>query len=369
MNVTMNRSGCHSLDNSTAMKIGKTFVYCLLIVVSLIGNCLIAIIVYRTQTMRKPINFFIVNMAMSDLLYPIFLLPRILSQLYIDSWLISGPLSQASCKLITSLSSVPLGVSAQSLVLIAVDRFGAVVFPLHSPLISSKLCPLFIVLTWVIAMTLLSPFWFAFKVVEYPQPGKLACILQWNEAFGESLNFEFYKLAIYVVLFYIPVFLITMLYAIILYKLKSQKIPGEQTVNAEEQRAERNRNVLKMAVAIVLGFILCWVPVTIVTLQKNRGSWPCDIAFYDVVGVFMASANSAINPCICFVFSGNYRHGLHRIFSRQAQEPVPCAQLVSPTPNETDCSQVKKPVTRYSLQEMSRTTNYEPPTCSKVASF
>ena len=125
----MNGSGCPSPDNPTAAKIGKTFAYCLLLVVSLIGNCLIVVIVYRTQTMRKPINFFIVNMAMSDLLYPIFLLPRILTQLYLDSWLISGPLGQFLCKLMNSLSSVSLGVSAQSLVLIAVDRFGAVVFP------------------------------------------------------------------------------------------------------------------------------------------------------------------------------------------------------------------------------------------------
>ena len=38
-------------------------------------------------------------------------------------------------------------MSIQSLVLIAVDRFGAVVFPLRSPLISSKLCPFFILAT------------------------------------------------------------------------------------------------------------------------------------------------------------------------------------------------------------------------------
>ena len=180
MNVTMNGSGCPSPDNPAAVKIGKTFAYCLLLVVSLIGNCLIAIIVYRTQTMRRPINYFIVNMAISDLLYPILLVPRILTQLYVDSWLMSGPLGQALCKLTNTLSNASRGVSAQSLVLIAVDRFGAVVFPLRSPLISPKLCPLFIIVTWVIAMTFLSPFWFASKVVEYPQSGNLACILQWK---------------------------------------------------------------------------------------------------------------------------------------------------------------------------------------------
>ena len=56
-------------------KIGLTFAYSLSFLVSLAGNTLIGVIVYRTKTLRKPINFLIVNMAMSDLLIPIFLIP------------------------------------------------------------------------------------------------------------------------------------------------------------------------------------------------------------------------------------------------------------------------------------------------------
>ena len=68
--------------------------------------------------MRKPINFFIVNMTMSDLLLPIFLLPRKIQILYIDSWLIGGPLGQTFCKLSSFLPDVSAAVSIQSLVLI-----------------------------------------------------------------------------------------------------------------------------------------------------------------------------------------------------------------------------------------------------------
>ena len=75
--------------------------------------------------MRKPINFFIVNMAMSDLLFTLFFIPREIQLFYINSWLISGPLGQALCKLVILLSDVSFAVSIQSLVLIAVDRFGA----------------------------------------------------------------------------------------------------------------------------------------------------------------------------------------------------------------------------------------------------
>ena len=129
----------------------------MIILASLAGNTVIGIIVYKTKTMRKPINFLIVNMAMSDLLFPTFLIPRDIQRLYINSWLIGGPLGQALCKLVTFLSPVSLVVSIQSLVLIAVDRFGAVVYPLRSPLISSKLRSFFILATWIIAMAVQGP--------------------------------------------------------------------------------------------------------------------------------------------------------------------------------------------------------------------
>ena len=256
MNTTVNGSlTCSSPFNPTAAKIGKTFAFCLTFVISLLGNSFIAIVVYITQTLRKPINFLIMNMAMSDLPYPIFHLPRRLTDLHADSWL---------CKLLSFLSDVSSGVSIQSLVLIAVDRFGAVLFPLRSPLISSKLCPFFILGTWIIAMAVHSPYLVALKLVEY-RPGQLVCVWRWNEAFGESSSLANYVIVLSVVLFYIPIAMLTILYSIIVIKLKSQKIQGERSANAEQQRAKRNRNVIKMAIAIVLGFVLCWLPFSITT--------------------------------------------------------------------------------------------------------
>ena len=81
MNATVNGSRCSSPLDSTAQIIGKTFAYTKLFFVSLTGNSFNAVIVYRSQTLRKPINFFIVNMAMSDLLFSILIFPWELAQL------------------------------------------------------------------------------------------------------------------------------------------------------------------------------------------------------------------------------------------------------------------------------------------------
>ena len=101
-----------------------TFAYCLIFLVALVGNTVIGIIVYKTKTMRKPINFLIVNMAMSDLLVPIFLIPwdihMALHKLLADRW---SPWHRPYVSWQIFLPSASILVSIQSLVLIAVDRF------------------------------------------------------------------------------------------------------------------------------------------------------------------------------------------------------------------------------------------------------
>ena len=122
--------------NSEAAKAGKTIALSLILVVSLIGNSLFGITIYKTPNLRKPINFLIANMALSDVLYPIFFFPSRPTLLHLDGWLIGGPLGQALPKLPSFLADTCTLVSVQSLILITVDRFQATVVQLHSPLIS-----------------------------------------------------------------------------------------------------------------------------------------------------------------------------------------------------------------------------------------
>ena len=199
-------------------------------------------------------------MASSDLLYPIFVIPWNLSNLHTNcSFIIGGQLGQALCKLVPFFRNVSIVVSIQNLILIAVDRFGAVVFPLRSPLIRSKLCPFFILATWIVAAAVSSPDLFTYELVEYPE-GTCRCVENWTtEAFGESSSFASFSLAYYILFIYIPVLLLVILYSIIVIKLKTQAHPGEQSANTQQQRDRRNRNVLQMYIATVTVFVCCWL--------------------------------------------------------------------------------------------------------------
>ena len=306
-----------SCFNPTATRIGETFAYCLLFVVSLAGNILIGIIVYKEKALRTPINILIVNMAISDLLFSIIRFPALFVRLNTASqWLLSGPFGQALCRLKYFVTDVSFAVSIQSLVLIAADRFVAVVFPLRPSLISSKRCRLFILVIWVVAVAVCCPHLLVSKVVENPE--ELVCQRELNDKFRASSWIKNYILVMIIVFIYVPLVLIAILYFSIAVRIKSQKIPGEPSVNAIKQRLKRERSVLKMSVAIVFVFAVCWLPFSIVFLlflfsSDSAMMSSCAFQYPGHIAFFLARSYCAVNPLICFIFSGNYRQGLKNL--------------------------------------------------------
>ena len=314
--ATMNGTQTSSCFNHEAKRIGISFYYFLSFVLALIGNVIIGIIVYRARSMRKPINFFIVNMAMSDLLFPIVGFPYLVIEINSGNWSLRGPVGQALCKLHIFLLFVSALVSTQSLVLIAVDRFRAVVFPLRSPLISSKRCRFFILTTWIIAVAANIPNAMTYELVEHKEG--MVCVHKWNEVFGESLSYRNYIVSMLVVFWYVAMVLIAILYMTVVIKLKSQNIPGEGSANGREQQLRRQKNVLKMSIAIVVTFIVCSLPATIwwfliLYPPDSTVTASCGFQYFKVIACCVAHSNSAINPYISFIFSGNYRQGLKNL--------------------------------------------------------
>ena len=188
-------------------------------------------------------------------------------------------------------------------------------FPLRSPLITSKLCPFFILVTWIFATDFNSPEVFTLEHVEDPEGTR--SVKRCKKVFEESLSFASFLLAHNILFTYIPVLLLVILYSIIFIKLKTQVHPGEQSTNNQQQRKRRNRNVLQMSIAIVTAFVLCWLPYNtnylIIEYQDSSAHFSCSFQIYFNVTYFLIHAYCAINPIICFMFSSNYRQGVKRL--------------------------------------------------------
>ena len=78
-----------------------------------------------------------------------------------------------------------------------------------------------------------------------------------------------------------------------------------------------------MSVAIVLVFAVCFLPFSIYALLSLYSSnmamtSSCGMRYFVTIALLLTHSYCAVNPCICFIFSGNYRQGLKkslRLFS------------------------------------------------------
>ena len=122
---------CRSVAEDTSVRAVKILVYIIVLIVSLIGNCVIITTVERNKQMRTSINVLVANMAASDLLISIFAVPIKHCEILVGPrrWLLDGIVGLISCKF-----------SIQSLVVIAFDRYRGTIFHIRPAIITPKNC-------------------------------------------------------------------------------------------------------------------------------------------------------------------------------------------------------------------------------------
>ncbi|XP_078382262.1 QRFP-like peptide receptor [Oculina patagonica] len=314
-------SSCIFVD-STAARISKVCAYCFILLGSFFGNVFIIIIVYKHRELRKTINYFIVNMAVSDLLFPLMIIPVQITELLTgaERWHVSGILGSILCKLFFFAGLVSSHVSAQSLVWIAIDRFVAVVFPMKRGLISTKIRTVAIVSTWIISGLFFFPLLITSGLVVH---GNNTYCFQSNT---ESLFANQEAIAAYnwlrtTFVNIAPLFLLTILYFAIGVSLKRQnKALTDAATNAQRNSLKKRRQAIKMSVVIVVLFYICVIPSIFLQFLIYQARPPCGLQFFYFFVFLLYCASSTVNPIICLSFVESYRRGLRNIL-------CPCSRM------------------------------------------
>ena len=220
--------------------------------------------------MRTITNYWIKNMAVSDLIFPLVAYPYKIAQIFtgVDVWLIKGDIGLALCKITLFLGDVSTAISIQSMVFIAVERFCAVKFPLIVAALQSKM-KLFIPMTWLLGSALHSPYFYTARLVS--QGGKSFCSTSWAPAFNDIQAHRIYFLSVFVLLYALPLALLIFLYTTIIVQLKKSKVPTSSNEKEKRQRKLRkinNSNILKMSATIVFVFFICFSPLNYLTWYR-----------------------------------------------------------------------------------------------------
>jgi len=310
-------SDCFEQKSANALRDAKATFYSLILIISLVGNILVILVVYKNRNMRKTINYFIVNMAASDLITPVIVMPVQICR----TFLIKYAVSDAFCKITFFLTELPGPVSVLSLICMAFDRFIGVVFPLRLGMISFRVRVTMIVITWIIPIGFAASSFYTMRVEKVN--GSPYCMWRWhdNMEIHTKIHRNFFTVNSFI-FFIIPLFVLIVLYSIILITLGKRKFPR---VNQSQEAKKRNRRVSRsatvIALTIVLVFWICWCPYNIyMFLYAFKFDWStpkyCGSNTVFTVCQILTYVNSAVNPCIYFVLIENYRKGLRTVLPR-----------------------------------------------------
>ncbi|XP_067040398.1 QRFP-like peptide receptor isoform X2 [Acropora muricata] len=171
--------------------------YFISLLVALIGNVLIIVVFHKYKPIRKSFNYFVLNMAISDLFTPLTIMPFIIAKTLSDGAFlkrIRSPLAGVVCKICYFLADTSIVVSIISLLVISLDRLIAVVFPLRMKFISRKVRFICIFMSWVVALSVHVPYLFVFTFKD----GE--CTKSWSAETGNR-----YVVATFTTFFLVPV--------------------------------------------------------------------------------------------------------------------------------------------------------------------
>ena len=273
-------------------------------IAALIGNILVVVTFVKTPSLRISTNYYIVNMAASDLLALLFNWPLYATEgMLTPKVFISGSSASSVCKLGMYLKAVSHLVSVLSLVLIALDRFVVIVFPLKRIVMKVKIRVIFLSLTWLIAVSYGLPQAIFTDIIKVG--GQTFCRFMMSDGPRTIFN------GVGFILFYLfPLITIIILYSAILRSLKKRSKPGELLQGHEDtKRQQQNQKIVKIMISIVVAFFICWTPLSVyLFLKKLYPSLVIKDRCLLLVGLtfyVFPSLSTAVNPIILFVFSTN----------------------------------------------------------------
>ena len=338
----MNNSTLNTLlDQSMCSQIVSTTITAVISFVSIsafVGNILVTVAFLMNATLRTSPNYFIVNMAVSDLFSALTNWPLYATEgMYSRNQVIDEPVATLVCKLGLYSRSVSQAVSTVSLVLIVVERFIAIVHPLHVKSLTKRLRAVLLTLTWIISLLLGIPYIPFSKIVHQDQ--QIFCRFSWSD---KELSI-FYSVGF--VLFYcVPLTTIVVLYSRIMKCLKRSRPTAD---DVQERTTIRNRRqnmaVMKVFLSIVIVFFLCWTPLCVFLLLKQ--AFPqvytedTSLLFAGLFFYIFPSLGAAINPVILFASSTNFSKALKEMLKCSKSKPCCKSRRVSP---QTDVAELTR---------------------------
>ncbi|XP_022803096.1 melatonin receptor type 1B-B-like [Stylophora pistillata] len=283
----------------------ETFFYLLIISVAIIGNSCVLLAVYRNSRLRTIPNYYIVSLAISDILLPLLCAPNSIVVAIVGYW----PFNDNVCQTQGFFVIILACASLLTLTLTAINRFYRLVLTKRYRRIFTKRRTL-IMIAFGVGLACLEPLPYLISGRRYVfHPGKLFCF--------QTAEISFPNFIVY---FYVgvPTFTLSICYALVFRQIRIHRRTVQNLRScstAVDNITHADVRVTKILFITVMGLLACWMPIAVIDfIDTFRGevSFPRQVyVFY----LFLGNFSGAINPFLYGFLNRNLRREYRKIFS------------------------------------------------------
>ncbi|XP_072015632.1 prokineticin receptor 1-like [Amphiura filiformis] len=277
-----------------------------------IGNLLLCYIIYRFRRMRSTTNLLIGNLAFSDFMLAVVVAPFNFYYYMNQDW----PFGKAMCVIVAYLKAVSLYVSTNSLLVIAIDRYVIIMYPLR-PRMTKRTAVILMVFIWLLSMSMVIPTAIHTEIGEFYHFGHSPSYQCLEYGWKNHVFLKAYTLSLTILEFIAPMAIMCVVYFLIAVKLWYREVPGGHLTAQQEIEIESSkRKTVRMLIIVVALFMLCWAPYYVVALLRDVAYYALpamqvdnhslSLTIYYIVEM-LAMSNSMFNTLIYIIFNANFR--------------------------------------------------------------
>lgn len=282
----------HLVNRPKAVVGVESFLFCVINITSFVGNILVLIAFCRNPRLRKPANYYVIALAVADIILASFAMPFSCASTILGEWIFG----QAICWLQAALATMLGTATLVTLALIATNRLLTVVYPsIHRWLASKTTILISIFAAWCVTATIPLSFYLT-GVTNLFHPGYSLCLFDFSAASYILV------IPIAIVDAFLPYQVIFFCYFKIWRFIRNHRAHMfSSTVNADEIRLNR------LFLLIVISFTVCYTPFTFVILLE---SFQKQILIPREVYVFanmMVGLSCCVNPVIYGIMNPEFK--------------------------------------------------------------
>ncbi|XP_066146825.1 pyrokinin-1 receptor-like [Euwallacea fornicatus] len=237
-----------------------TVIYAVIFITGTVGNITTCIVISRNKSLHTATNYYLFSLAVSDLVLLVSGLPQ---EIYLIWYRYPYVFGDIFCFLRGLLAETSGNATVLTITGFTVERYLAICHPFLSHTMSKlSRAVKFILLIWLIAISFAIP-----QAIPLTVTGECPHCLPREPVMSHSFEVSTF------VFFVAPMTLITVLYVLIGTTLSSSNVMKSRN-RGSRVHSKSSRKVIKMLVAVVIAFFICWAPFHVQRLYTIYATFP-----------------------------------------------------------------------------------------------